>query len=323
MTVAAPEASALAATAPPVSREAAEQVLTYLLWNKAMIGETVGPSLVLDRYMALVRDLKEGVHLVIQDPFQKATALLFELVLSEEFNPWEIDLVKFTQLYLERLRQSGDVDFGVAGRLIYMAWNILVLQSEEVLTNRTAEMHPPEPSPEAFDLPPDQGYLGALDDPTALDVTHTLLTAGEPPFEAMVRHCETRPVSLMELARAFQEAEEQARRSLEIQKARERLRQAQRAAGEVLVHGDIPEGELAAAWDTIRAHALHEKFALETLWSKEDSRERVVSLFIALLFLAQEGVLRLSQDSPGAGPVWLERIAENRPAAGAVASPET
>ena len=317
MTLSSQEAATLLATAPPVSREAAEKVLNYLVWNKAMIGESLSTDDLLERYMTLVKDLREGVHVVIQDPFQKATALLFELVLSEEFNPWEIDLVKFTQLYMDRVKDIG-MDFTVAGRLIYMAWNILLLQSQEILTTRHSEAMEGDGTEELS--PIDDTYLGEMTTPEAVDVTHSVLTGSEPPLEAMVRHAETRPVSLMELARAFQEAEEQAKRSLEIQEARNRLREAQRAIGEVLVHGDIPESELAHAWETVAAHPVGEEFDLSEILRGIASREKVVALFIATLFLVREGVVTLHQDAPGVGPIRVRRTSEERP--GRIPAPE-
>ncbi len=142
MTISQQEARELAVPLPPtegtVPREAAQRVLDYLIFHRSLLGEADQPGPLLERYMTLVNGLKEGVHIVIPDPFQKATALLFELVMDEEFDPWEIDLARFTQQYVERVREEGGVDFAVAGRLLYMAWSILLLQSEELLRNRTA-----------------------------------------------------------------------------------------------------------------------------------------------------------------------------------------
>lgn len=312
MTLSGPEeALAIQAATPPVSREAAQHVLDYLVWNKALLSENLANTAVLERYMTLVNDMKEGLHVVIQDPYQKATAMLFELVLSEEFNPWEIDLVRFTQLYMERLQAAGGVDFVVAGRLIYMAWNILVLQSREVLTQRT-----PTPNPDSDTAPDgapmDDGFLSDVTTPEALDVTTSVLAGGTPPLEAMVRHSESRPVSLIELARAFHDAEEEARRSLEINEARERLRVAQRTIGEVLVHGEVPESDLAATWEVIARHPVGERFSLEEILKGVQSRERIVSLVLSALFLVREGVVILHQETIGSAPVLVERTSEAR-----------
>jgi len=305
------ETEAVELTAPnAVPREAAERVLRYLVFHKSLLGEAEDTSALLERYLGLVENLKEGVHLVIPDPFQKAMALLFELVMEEEFDPWEIDLVKFTQSYLERVKSDGAVNFAIAGRLVYMAWSILYLQSEELLKVRDA----PPAGAEATDLAPtDDGYLPLLDSPEAVDVTSAVLgSADAPPLLEMVRHPETRPVSLLELVRAFGEAEADARRAMRIQELRERLREEQRAPPEVLVHGDLPEHDLADTWAAALRHAIDAPFPLLDLWNPLSGRDRLVAIFLAALFLARERSVDLKQEVLGESPVLLVRLTDER-----------
>jgi segregation and condensation protein A len=292
----------------PVPREAAQRVLDYLVFHRALLGEAEAPAKLLERYLGLVDGLKDGVHVVIADPYQKATALLFELVMKEEFDPWEIDLAKFTQAYLERVKSEGGVDFAVAGRLLYMAWSILYLQSEEILRHRDTP-----PALDGADTPLDDTFVGELDTPESLDVTTVVLGSTDPPpLVAMVRHPETRPVSLLELVNAFGEAEVEARRSLRIQELRERLQEEQRAPPEVLVHGDIPERDLADAWEVARTHGKGEPFPLLSLWRSSQGRDRLVAVFLATLFLAREHVIELRQDHLGESPLLLVRTADER-----------
>jgi segregation and condensation protein A len=311
VTISGPEAQELAG-APPVSRDAAEKVLRYLVFHRSLLGEGTDTSGILERYLSLVENLKEGVHLVIADPFQKATALLFELVMDEEFDPWEIDLVKFTQAYLDRVREDGEVNFTIAGRLLYMAWSILYLQSVEVLRNREN----PEPAADAGDggaVGADDGYLPMLETPEAVDVTTAVLgSADPPPLLEMVRHPETRPVSLLELVRAFGEAEVDARRTLRIQELRDRLREEQRAPPEVLVHGDIPERDLEDTWEAALRHPLGKPFPFLDLWNPLSGRDRLVAVFLAALFLARERAIEISQEVLGSSPVLVARTTDGR-----------
>ncbi|MCI4326771.1 MAG: hypothetical protein L3K16_03945 [Thermoplasmata archaeon] len=315
MTISEHAAAELAETVAPVQREAAERMLNYLIFHRSLLGESDATPALLERYLTLVHDIKDGVHIVIADPYQKATAMLFELVMDEEFDPWEIDLVRFTEAYLERVRSEGGVDFAVAGRLLYMAWSILYLQSKELLQNRA------QPAAEPAALDPgaelavsDDGYLGALGTPEAVDVTTAVLgDTEEPALVQMVRHPETRPVSLLELVHAFGDAEEEARRALRIQELRERLREEQRAAPEVLVHGDIPERDLADAWEIALRHPANQPFPITELWRAAEGRDRLVSVFLALLFLARERVIDLQQEKIGETPLVLVRTADVRP----------
>lgn len=309
-----PAASPQAAPpAPPVPRETAEKVLSYLVFHRALLADgTDNSDAVLERYLSLVEKLREGVHVVIDDPVQKATALLFELVLDEEFDPWEIDLARFTQAYLERVRADGSVDFAVAGRLVYMAWSILYLQSEELLRERES-MAGPADGGDAAALGADDGYLPMLESSEAVDVTSALLHSEEaPPLLGMVRHPESRPVSLLELVRAFGEAEQDARSSLKTQQLRERLQEEQRAPPEVIVHGDIPERDLEDTWEEIARHPVGEAFPFLDLWPKEAGRDRLVGVFLALLFLARERSVELQQEELGRSPVFVVRTADAR-----------
>lgn len=313
MTLSAQEAHELALTTPPVSREAAQQVLDYLLYHKALIGESLAELNTVDHYLELVRGIREGVHVVIDDPYQKATALLFELVLSEQFNPWSIDLTRFVEVYKERVQKEHEVDFAVAGRLIHMAWRILLLQSQVVLTQRESELLPP---PEEQALPDgaaeDGGYLDAMSTPEQIDVTEALLRGQEVPIDAMVRHSETRPVSLLELASAFQEAEEASKLYQDAQVERERLRAWQRTTPEVLAHGDVPEHDLAETWSMVARHPVGVPFPFEELIEGMTSRERVVSRFLTVLFLSKERVLSLHQDDLSKVGFLIEREVETR-----------
>jgi segregation and condensation protein A len=294
----------------PVSREAAERVLNYLVFHRSLHGESDGQSPLLDRYMYLVQNLKEGVHVVIAEPFDKALAMLFELVLDESFDPWEIDLGRFTELYLKRIREDDGVDFAVAGRLLFMAWSILWLQSREILANREP---PPDPAGDPS-ADPDDGFLGELTTPEAVDVTAAVLeTPQAPPLEFMVRHHEARPVSLLELVNAFGEAEQEARRALRVQELRERLREEQRSPPEILVHGEIPERDVADFWEVAMSHPVGEPFPFLTLWRREQGRDRLVATFLAALHLSRVQAIELRQEKIAETPLFIVRSTENRP----------
>lgn len=294
----------------PVPREAAERVLNYLVFHRSLHGENDGTSPLLERYLALVQELKEGVHVVIADPFDKALAMLFELVLDEAFDPWEIDLGRFTELYLKRIHDDDGVDFAVAGRLVFMAWSILWLQSREILANRET---PAVADPGA---PPDDGFVGELTTPEAVDVTAAVLeTPAPPPLEFMVRHHEARPVSLLELVNAFGEAEQEARRALRVQELRERLREEQRSPPEILVHGEIPEQDVADLWDVASRHRVGEPFPFLGLWRVELGRDRLVATFLAALHLSRLDAIELRQERIAETPLLVVRTCEERPTA--------
>jgi chromatin segregation and condensation protein Rec8/ScpA/Scc1 (kleisin family) len=119
-------------------------------------------------------------------------------------------------------------------------------------------------------------------------------------------------VTPLELVSAFGEAEADARRALRVQELRDRLREEQRASPEVLVHGDIPERDLADTWEAARDHPLGTPFAFLDLWRAAQGRDRLVALFLAALFLSRERAIDLKQESLDGAPLFLVRVIEER-----------
>ncbi|MCK4445238.1 MAG: hypothetical protein KAW09_11885, partial [Thermoplasmata archaeon] len=109
-----------------------EAVLNHLLFHKSIISEDDDSDRI-DRYLHMVEEIDKGMHIVVEDPFEKSIAAAFELVIEHMFDPWDINLREFTRMYLKQVKKEGYVNFVVAGKLVLMAWSILKLQSEEVL----------------------------------------------------------------------------------------------------------------------------------------------------------------------------------------------
>ena len=60
---------------------------------------------------------KDGEHVSLKDPFDRSIALAFDLVIAGQLNVWDVDLVKFSQLYLQRAKEQK-IDY-VVGRADY------------------------------------------------------------------------------------------------------------------------------------------------------------------------------------------------------------
>jgi segregation and condensation protein A len=93
--------------------------------------------------------------------FDRAIAATFELVIDEQLDPWDIDLVSFARLYLKKIKKEGVIDLITAGRIILMAWKVLRLQSDYIVT--ILDQKEPEPEPLWDDIPDwymeDDGYV--------------------------------------------------------------------------------------------------------------------------------------------------------------------
>lgn len=261
------------------------EVLNHLLFHQA-IGEG---GINIDKYLDILRGITEGDHLNMMDPKDRTTALVFELVLNEDFNPWDIDLKRFSITYLKRL--SGDLDFITAGRLIFMAYRILRLQSAELLESLS------EPDEDEYDdfmeiedwMEGDESYV----------YTRRVVEAKNPPIEEAIMHRGDRRVTLFELVEAFNEAavesEEMREHNIRMRAERNRLaslRKRNRSkVGDQVHDEDFKE-------DIRRVHSVLRTITTRTLTFNEllpRSPIDKITTFIALLFLNFEEQITIKQ----------------------------
>ncbi|MDD5502141.1 MAG: hypothetical protein PHH26_01615, partial [Candidatus Thermoplasmatota archaeon] len=172
-----------------------DDVLGHLLFHKALSGDNGDPERI-NRYIDLVKNHTFDSN-SIKDPFDRSIIILLELAGDQHINPWDVDLVKFSVLYLKRANEQH-IDLVVAGRIILMAWTVLRIQSEELMASITA---PVEEAPEAA---PDWTEISSWDD-AATEYTARVV-GGTVPIDEKVRRKGDRKVTLMELIQAFEEA---------------------------------------------------------------------------------------------------------------------
>ena len=272
-----------------------EDVLNHLLFHKALLSDEESGERV-NRYLEMVQEIDQGRYLAVRDPMEKAIAAAFELVLEQQYDPWEIDLAAFTKLYLEKVRDEGVVNFVTAGKLVAMAWTILKLQSDELLGK--AEPPTVEEAPFADGEP----GLEAYDSPEPFDFTQSVLR-GNVPLREAIRREGRRAVTLMELMRALDEARVEASRQLELAARREKARAVPRDFA-TQVHGEDLNEDLALTWSRI-LQGNGGPIPLETL-ANHDPWDRI-TVFIAVLFLAKMEKVALSQQDFPYGEIFVTR----------------
>jgi chromatin segregation and condensation protein Rec8/ScpA/Scc1 (kleisin family) len=64
-------------------------------------------------------------------------------------------------------------------------------------------------------------------------------------------------------------------------------------------------------------HKPNEEFPFLDLWRSAEGRDRLVSVFLAVLFLARERVIDLNQERLAETPLLVVRTADVRPTMGA------
>jgi segregation and condensation protein A len=271
-----------------------DSVLEHLLFHKSLIDED-GDGRKIDDYMAMVRNLETGMTVISADPIEKAISIAFQLVEEHGINPWDIDLSEFTKMYMKRVRNDPDVNFVIAGRLILMAWSILKLQSEEVLS--LAE--PPAP------VEPMEWDTGVYSMPEDIDYRETVMSGEMPLLQEAVRGQQARPVTLMELIDAFDEAREEIKMQEALRKLRESQKPQQpRTIGDK-VHRENMQEDIAMTLE--RLHAAGAAVVPLASLHTDDAWDRI-AVFTSLLFLAKLRRVRLDQKSLPYGEIMVKVI---------------
>ena len=207
--------------------------------------------------------------------------IIFDLVKSEQMDPWDIDISLLTQKYIEILRSLKEHDFRISGKVLLAAAILLKLKSHRLVGEELSEldrllMGVEEGMEElGFEEP---GHIAKLDE------IPTLIPRTPQPRQ--------RKVSIYDLVEALE-------RALEVKKRR-------------LLHSipplnmeapkkkkDITEiiREVYIKIRTFFVSTIKEKLTFAKLLPSE-SRDDKVHTFIPLLHLAQQNKIELIQDVP-------------------------
>ena len=278
--------------------EAYETVLNHLLFHKALIGEKDGGERI-SRYVTMLNEIDQGMHVALRDPFEKAVGAAFELVLEKQLDPWDIDLAQFTRMYLEKVQGDGPVNFVTAGKLVFMAWSILKLQSDFVLD------HAQPPAADA-DASPDWD-LGAYAEQD-LDFNQAVLGAGRVPIAEAIRREGHRAVTLMELMNAFDEARRDAEVQLQLSALREQAAKAFAPDFHSKVHSEDLTEDIGVTWSRI----VQFNGSAIPLGNLAPTRDRwdLITVFVSVLFLAKMEKVKLWQDAFPMGDIFVQRLAK-------------
>ncbi len=275
-----------------------------MLFHKALIDEDNDVSRI-NEYLDMVKQAGSGEHLSIGSPFDRSIYLAFDLVLSQRLNPWDIDLVNFSTMYLKRVKEER-IDLMTAGRIIHMAWKVLRMQSDDLVINMEAKQ---EEEIEAFgweDIP-----TGAwLESDDGYSYTNLVMKMPSPPIEEPLRRDAKRKVSLIELLDAFDVARKEAEEYQLIDRLRreerERLALKARKAMKGTAHEDHLEEDILVVWNKILSSS--KKFtSFSTICKTEDPEERIKT-FLSVLFLAYDKKIRIYQRKFPYGEIFIKTL---------------
>jgi segregation and condensation protein A len=269
-------------------------VLNHLLFHKALEEDR---SERIDRYLRMLESVRDGHPFPAEDPFERSVAAAFELVMEQSFDPWDIDLVRFCKAYIHRLRSMGTVNFVTAGRLILLAWSVLKLQTDVLLSNMEPVNPPEEDMFESWDL-----GAGLYEGPEDVEFTHQLLVEEEPPLREVLQREVQRPVTLLDLLEAFDQAFRETSGAIQAPKARPRRRM-DSLRGKV--HREDLEEDIRRTWSLIEARG-KEVVGLSELCNGD--RWEQATVFLSVLFLSRMGWVEVWQDELPCGEVYVKPL---------------
>lgn len=277
------------------------ELINHLLFHKSLISEDNGGERI-EEYMEMVRNIDEGQHIAIADEFEKSISLVFELVMEQHFDPWNIDLIKFSKLYVKKIRKEKSVDLITAGRIVFLAWSILKLQSDEVLS-KADEIKEEEFYFEGWNIMPEDFYEGEED----LDYTSAVISEAQMPLKERIWHKKTRPVTLIELVDAFDEARKDVERQKKLKERRDRLRELMKVDEnfDEKVHKENLEEDIYVTWQRICMFE-EDKMLLNDI--VDGTRDDLIARFVSVLFLAIDDKIRLSQRRFPYGEIIIKNI---------------
>lgn len=280
-----------------------QQLVNHLLFHKAIISED-GDAGRINEYIRLVKERGDGTHVGIEDPFDRSISLAFELVLDQGMDPWAIDLVRFTALYMDRVNKGERIDLITAGKLLHMAWSILRLQSDKLRQSAEPPPAPPEPEPFGWD---DIDMSALSDDPDA--AFNTVVEHARPAdlLDEKVRHKGDRKVTLMELVSALEDARREADLRHQVVTAREmeksKRAKARQGRAEGAAHKEDQEEDIREVWERI---ASLNGAPIPITSIQERTRDDMVKTLVSVLFLAKSQRIKLWQENFPYGMIYIQ-----------------
>lgn len=262
-----------------------EELRQHLLFHKAMTEDPDSYKRI-GGYMDILANATDGERL--QDPVDESIRSVFSLVLENGIDPWEIDLSEFVKMYNRKVA-ANSFDMIVAGKLLLMAYKILRLQSD---STRISCEPPQEPE-----------FVEDFIDDSFFEEDERPMYVPEVAFREAYHKEPTRPVTMYELIEAFDEA----RKEIDIQKERERVRSELKAKEprrfDNKAHDEDDEKAVEMVWQRILRLGAGQ-IPITDLYVK-DIRANITT-FVSILHLVRDGRLEVRQEVLPYGEILVE-----------------
>lgn len=278
-------------------------VVNHLLFHKSLIDEEDNSDRI-NYYVKMLQQTNDGEHISINNPFERSIAIVFELVMRQHLDPWDIDLVNFSTMYINKAKKEK-IDLITAGRIILMAWKILKLQSDNLVVNIEENIEE-EDSFDWNDIPSEM-WLQNDDD---YSYTNLIMKMPEPPIHEPIRRDSKRKVTLIELLEAFDLARKESEEFQILEQGRrderERIRIKSRRRMLGTAHEDNLEEDVEAIWIKIKKYNKKNISIIDLC--DQNNREDFIKTLISILFLAYDNKIKVYQRKFPYGKIFIEQV---------------
>ena len=261
-----------------------ETLEQHLLFHKALIDDNVASEKI-DRYLNILNEAPDCERM--QDPVDESIRTVFRLVLEQDFDPWSIDLREFVKTYTAKVNSANKFDIIVAGKLVLMAWKVLRMQTDATKMESDRKYDPFE--------------FEELEE-EIVDYEPTLYVPGITLRETYARTPE-RPVTMMELLDAFEEAREEIIASVERERVRQELKAKEPKVFDNKAHKEVSESDVEAVWQQIQRIGTGAFSITELFVPNVDDN---IAVFLSVLQLVRNGKLNIWQNELPYGDIMVE-----------------
>ena len=202
-------------------------------------------------------------------------SIIYDLVKSEQMDPWDIDVSILTKKYIEIIKKLEEHNFFISGKVLLASAILLKIKSNKLLTENIAN----------FD-----SQLFAKDDELLEEINEMQEDFKTPPLLLKTPQARKRKVSLNDLMKALN-------RALEVEKKRKIRKQKERVIREIrLPKKSINIGDLIKIiYDKVLNIFKKKEEVTFTELVNSDKKEDKIMTFIPLLHLDNKNKLNLEQ----------------------------
>ena len=292
--------------------ESTDEVINHLIFHKSLIDEERSGERI-DDYINMINNMDEEGYQISNDPFECAIASVFKLVIDERMDPWDIDLISFTKMYLEEAKDQENINFLVAGQLVNMAWSILKMQCEEVLCDaEQSQQQEEEVIEDTFFSDWDVYDYEMYDDPEDIDFQEEVVESDNQPLDKAIRREEKNPVSLIQLVDAFEEAKKEAKYREKMEKIRKEKKEEREQEMrdrednyDTRSHKEDIYHDIGMIWDRI---CCYEQNVITFNMIHDGRRGDLVTAMMSVLFLHKQKKIKVKQMEYPEGQILVENL---------------